>query len=395
MHLDVPTLMTMESFVAACAGIVLLVAWSQNRQASALALWGFANIVAAGGIFCMMLAMASHRPLASAFGGSMLVLAPGLMWMSARALDAKPTPLVFALLGTLIVGLANDIPGVRNVTGSFGLAVGSAYLFAAAFALWRSRNERLTARWPMIIFTTVHAAVLMIGAHSTLLGPTSQYEVPSLMTLFGVIHFESIVFALGSAVFILALIRERSEAASKVAAQVDPLTGIANRAAFFESAERVLERCRRADAPVSVLMFDLDRFKVVNDTHGHAVGDAVIRKFCEVGAKALRPNDVFGRLGGEEFAVVLPGSSIEAAYVRADRIRSSFAESCSSLGGRRVNATVSCGVSMSATGEEPLSALLEFSDIALYRAKSEGRNRVRRADQPRPQNQASPVLRVA
>jgi diguanylate cyclase (GGDEF)-like protein len=61
------------------------------------------------------------------------------------------------------------------------------------------------------------------------------------------------------------------------------------------------------------MMFDLDRFKAINDTHGHAVGDAVIRKFCEVTAAALRPNDVFGRIGGEEFAVVLPGSSIEAA----------------------------------------------------------------------------------
>src|SRR5487761_2464760 len=131
MHLDVPTLMTMESFVAACAGAVLLVAWSQNRQTPALALWGIANNVAAVGIFCLMLGMASRLPLASAFGGSMLVLAPGLMWKSARALDAKPAPLVFALLGTLIVGLANSIPSVRDVTGSFGLAAGSAYLFAA------------------------------------------------------------------------------------------------------------------------------------------------------------------------------------------------------------------------------------------------------------------------
>ena len=87
-----------------------------------------------------------------------------------------------------------------------------------------------------------------------------------------------------------------------------------------------MERCRHECAPVSVMMFDLDRFKAVNDTHGHAVGDDVLRKFSEVLAKALRPNDVFGRIGGEEFAVVLPGSGIEAACVRAERIRASFAE---------------------------------------------------------------------
>ena len=69
------------------------------------------------------------------------------------------------------------------------------------------------------------------------------------------------------------------------------------------------------------MMFDLDRFKTINDTHGHAAGDAVIRRFCENTIAALRPNDVFGRLGGEEFAVVLPGSGIEAAHVRAERIR--------------------------------------------------------------------------
>ena len=74
-----------------------------------------------------------------------------------------------------------------------------------------------------------------------------------------------------------------------------------------------MERYRRDGAPVSVMMFDLDRFKAVNDRHGHAVGDAVIRKFCEITTAAIRPNDVFGRIGGEEFAVVLPGSSIEAA----------------------------------------------------------------------------------
>ena len=115
-------------------------------------------------------------------------------------------------------------------------------------------------------------------------------------------------------------------------ARTDPLTGIANRAAFLENAGRVLDRCRRDSAPVSVMMFDLDRFKAINDRYGHAVGDAVIRKFCEIATAALRPNDVFGRMGGEEFAVVLPGSSIEAACARAERIRNSFAKTAGSSG---------------------------------------------------------------
>ena len=121
------------------------------------------------------------------------------------------------------------------------------------------------------------------------------------------------------------------------------------------------------------MMFDLDRFKAVNDRHGHAIGDAVIRKFCEITTAALRPNDVFGRLGGEEFAVVLPGSSIEAACVRAERIRASFAESCQFVQERQVNATVSGGVSMSVNAGQTLDALLEDSDVALYGAKVEGR----------------------
>jgi diguanylate cyclase (GGDEF)-like protein len=284
---------------------------------------------------------------------------------------------------------------MRDVTGSLGLATGAVYLFAAATSLWGGRKERLTLRWPFMGLTVVHASVLSIGAYSTLDGSTSQDEVPPVISMFGIIHFESVIFALGTAVFILALVKERSEAASRMAATIDPLTGIANRAAFMESAERVMERCRRANAPVSVIMFDLDHFKDVNDTLGHPIGDAVIRKFCEVAAIVLRPNDVFGRIGGEEFAVVLPGSSIEAACARAERIRESFAEKCLFVGDHQVNTTVSGGVSMSVNGEQPLSALLKYADVALYRAKAEGRNRVRRADQPKIEGGLSNVIRVA
>jgi diguanylate cyclase (GGDEF)-like protein len=213
--------------------------------------------------------------------------------------------------------------------------------------------------------------------------------------LFGVVHFENNVFTIGTAMFILALVKERNEAASARAARTDGLTGIANRAAFFENAERVMERCRRDCTPVSVLVFDLDCFKAINDTHGHAVGDDVLRRFCEVLAKALRSSDVFGRIGGEEFAVVLPGSGMEAACVCAERIRASFAKNCRCVADRQIDPTVSCGVSASADAEQPLSVLLVDADIALYRAKAAGRNRVELAFQPEANADSPTLLRAA
>ena len=202
------------------------------------------------------------------------------------------------------------------------------------------------------------------------------------------------MFVLGTAVFLLALVKERSEAASKAAANTDPLTGVANRGGFMLRAERVVERCRFDGAPVSVMMFDLDRFKGINDTHGHAAGDAVLLRFCEVAAAALRANDVLGRIGGEEFAVALPGSGIEAAFVRAERIRVAFAETCRFVDDRQVGATVSGGVATGAA-RESVEALLAAADAALYIAKVEGRNRIKRSDDPPPDGGKSTVIRVA
>ena len=395
MHLDLSTLVAMGSFVAACAGVVLLVAWSLNRQIPALALWGVGNLVNAAGILSLALGSALRQPAWSQLGGSLLVLAPGLMWKAARSFDAARAPLLLALLGAAVVAGVGFIPGMQNLGGALGRAAGAGYLLAAAGSLWLKRSDRLAARWPIILLTALHAAVLLTGAYGMLSGSIGHGELPAVMSVFGLIHFEAIIFTLGTAVFILALVKERNEAASRMAARVDPLTGIHNRTAFMESAERVVERCRREGAPVSVLMCDLDRFKAINDTHGHSVGDAVIRKFCAVTAASIRPTDVFGRLGGEEFAIVLPRSSIEAAFARAERIRSAFADGCRFVEHHKVEATVSCGVSASENAAETLGVLLENSDAALYCAKAEGRNRVKRGDLPRPDGGAPNVIRVA
>jgi diguanylate cyclase (GGDEF)-like protein len=396
MSLDLPTLMVMQSFAMASAGSILLIAWLQNRALFVLALWGGGNILAAAGILLMMLGTTMHRPAWPVFGAILMIFQSGLMWKAARIIASKSAPLVLVLLGPAIVGLANAVPVLQGaIAASLSLIAGAAYFLATATSFWLGRKERLTARWPLIVLTIVQAGFYLIGAYSTLNGSTGQNGVPSIMSLFGVIYFESIIFALGTSVFILALIKERNEAAGRMAARIDPLTGIANRTGFIESAGRVLDRCRRDDAPVAVMMFDLDRFKSINDSHGHATGDAVIKRFCEIAAAALRPTDVFGRIGGEEFAVVLPGSHVEAAHFRAERIRTAFANDCHFVASRKVDATVSCGLTVSSQNTASLDALLEDADAALYCAKSEGRNRVKRADQPKPDGDLSAVIRVA
>jgi len=394
MSLDLPTLMVMQSFAMACAGALLLFAWLQNRTKIVFAIWGVANLMAAAGIILLMLSLLLHVPAYSALGGVLLASQSSLSWKVARTIDAKRTPLVL-LLGPLAIVLAGAVPATRNAAGSVALTVGAAYCLAAAITLWLGRKELVRARWPLMILTAVHASALFIGVYSSIAGSTGPDTVPALASLFGFIYFESIIFAVGTSVFILAMVKERDEAAGRLAASLDPLTGIDNRSGFIGKAERVVERCRRAGAPMTVMMFDLDRFKRINDTHGHAVGDAVIRTFCATVAAALRPNDVFGRLGGEEFAVVLPGSSIEAAHVRAERVRCAFAANGRFIGARQIDATVSAGLSVSVNGEQTLTELLEAADWALYDAKASGRNRVKRSSELPPAAATSTVIRVA
>jgi two-component system cell cycle response regulator len=156
----------------------------------------------------------------------------------------------------------------------------------------------------------------------------------------------------------------------------DPLTGILNRSAIQDRVGREIARSGRTDGALAVLLLDLDRFKLINDTRGHAVGDQVLVETTRRVQGALRPYDVFGRWGGEEFVVALPDCTSErTARDVAERIRSTIADAPFE-GGLRV--TVSIGM---AWGDAPaLSDYLKAADVALYRAKSGGRDRVEVVD---------------
>jgi diguanylate cyclase (GGDEF)-like protein len=157
-------------------------------------------------------------------------------------------------------------------------------------------------------------------------------------------------------------------------AATDPLTGVLNRRALDRLMQRETERCDATGAPSAVLALDLDHFKAINDTHGHAAGDAALRAFAQRIRGHLRQSDQLARLGGEEFIVLLPGAPLSKAMEIAERLRSAVAES-PLVATPRVAVTVSIGVASRAAGETG-PGLLARADEALYAAKHAGRNRV-------------------
>jgi two-component system cell cycle response regulator len=160
-------------------------------------------------------------------------------------------------------------------------------------------------------------------------------------------------------------------------ANKDNLTGIANRGAILDSFQTELSRASRERRPIAVLMADVDRFKLINDTRGHQVGDAVLREVARRMKSAMRNYDAVGRYGGEEFLVVLPGCDGDGGLAQAERIREAIGSEPFRAQGHDLNITCSLGISWRNHAlPEDADALIREADMALYHAKANGRNRV-------------------
>jgi diguanylate cyclase (GGDEF)-like protein len=170
--------------------------------------------------------------------------------------------------------------------------------------------------------------------------------------------------------------RKREESFMKLST-IDSLTGLANRRHFMEILRTECRRAERAGRSISLLMFDADHFKNVNDSHGHGVGDEVLVSLAQVLTEGVREYaDLVGRLGGEEFAVLLPDADLSVAISVAERIRKAAGSRSFDFGGDKFTVTVSVGAaSSSSVGYDP-TALLHVADVMLYRSKKDGRNRV-------------------
>ena len=168
----------------------------------------------------------------------------------------------------------------------------------------------------------------------------------------------------------------RYHAAVYQLATQDSLTGLPNRRHFAETMERELARARRHGRALTLALIDLDHFKRINDDLGHLAGDQVLRRFGALLREHVRADDLPARIGGEEFALLMPESDLDAAFESADRIRQIIAEESFDAGGQTLKLTISIGLACWDTSRDSVSALMRAADRALYRAKSEGRNRV-------------------
>lgn len=171
----------------------------------------------------------------------------------------------------------------------------------------------------------------------------------------------------------------RAQRRLRTLAEHDSLTGISNRQHFVDAASGLLNSCRRAGGECSLILLDLDHFKLVNDNHGHAVGDAVLKQTVVACQEQMRSSDLFGRLGGEEFGILLPNCRLAVAVAQAERIRGAIA-ALSNASHETPDVSASIGVASTARASYELRQLMIHADDALYRAKRNGRDRVAVSD---------------
>ncbi|MDO9238578.1 diguanylate cyclase [Methylicorpusculum sp.] len=159
-------------------------------------------------------------------------------------------------------------------------------------------------------------------------------------------------------------------------AMTDPLTGAHNRRYFIDMLKNEMSRARRYHHPMSLMVLDIDRFKAINDSFGHDVGDQVIIEVVKTSSEVLRKNDVFSRFGGEEFTILMPETTLEEAAQIAGRLCEKVSETQITTNDHQINFTISGGVAQLEDGDQTPEAILKRADIALYQAKQQGRNRI-------------------
>ena len=379
MSLDTTTLYFVATMVAALLGAMLLF-FGKQEKIPALNWWGTAYLLGAASIALWTLAGSTLGAMLSLALNALGFVACGMVWNAARVFHGRKPNLPGLMLGAVawvaaVMALQPEASALRLTIGAGIVAI---YAALTAAELWSERRKTMQKRWPAIAVPVLHGLVLMLPILlGGLLHPHDNAFASSVwVTVFAI---ELVLYAVGTVFVIFMLVSERTVSAHKTAASMDPLTGLFNRRGFAEATSRVIEREANAGRPVTVMIFDLDHFKSINDRFGHPAGDEILKLFATVVINTLRITDLSGRIGGEEFAALLP-CPLEEGVIAAERVRETFAASGIVVQEGPVETSVSIGVAGGPAGTE-LEVLLAAADSALYQAKRNGRNRVEAAEE--------------
>ncbi|WP_040401334.1 GGDEF domain-containing protein [Amorphus coralli] len=383
MILDIGTIMIMVGVTCGGLAVVTFLVWLSNRPERFLRTWSLGTLVLVGST--VSFGLFEQRPtlllgwLAAILGIAGITVG----WMAAEQLRQKDLPVVGAAIriaagigATSAAALAGR-PGTMMVIFDVAAFV---LLLEISRVFWATRTES------PVYLTGLAGLTALIGISFLSCGiALFFFEEPDFLgipqtlveTLNGVITLLGLT---GIGALCLALVHERIANRHRADAMTDSLTGLLNRRALLD-----IGKASGTVESTAVIIFDLDRFKDVNDSHGHAVGDLVLRRFTVVCRQALRATDLAARIGGEEFAVVLPGTGEAEAILVADRIRRRFQKEEIATPAGPLSCTVSAGVHASPPNQQwQLQDLLLGADTALYEAKNGGRNRVCWSEATRP-----------
>ncbi len=331
MNLDVNTLFLVTIYVEAILGLLLLFAWAQNTAISAVAWWGFAHLLRAASVVLFGRYGSVSDLISIDLANALLFTSFALTWTGARVFDHhRPQPiLLFA--GAAIWLIACRIPAFAqayDLRVLMSSAIITTYTWATAYEFWRGRSEPLVSRWPAIFMLFAHGALYLLRTPFGAMLPWSPAGNQVFSSVWmTVLSFEALLFTIAIAFILLAMAKERTEYRHKTASLIDPLTGVANRRAFLQDGEAHLKRQATDPRPTAVMLLDLDHFKSINDRFGHAIGDRVLEIFADVAGSSIRHVDLFGRLGGEEFAALLRDTTRERAFAVAEQIRAGLRRS--------------------------------------------------------------------
>ena len=378
MGFDALTLLTISVIALVSMGGLLVILSFNERESIALRCWGATFLLGAGGIALLLSSPTDYKTLPRELASAVFLVAYGTLFAGCCLFNRRraywpPIGLAPVLWLALCWTVDPSVPArVGVISGMM-----ASFCMACAAELRFGDRSAVRGRTGAAVVLVVHGLVyLSRSVLQPLLMPGAPWIQKAASPWGAILGAETLAFVFFFGFLTIAMTRERTAQRLRKASLEDVLTGIGNRRALIQSGRALLERCDASGHKIACILFDLDHFKTVNDTHGHDAGDRLLVRFATLAVESLPLNCLFCRIGGEEFAALLPETDGAEASALAETIRARF-EHCA-IAGRNgpIAATVSAGISVTAPLDAGIEALLSRADINLYSAKARGRNRV-------------------